>query len=224
MNPMIRPILACRRRLLTAALMLALSACSLQQQNPRIAIYDFGPGPLSASAVNPSGQLPALLLDVLDAPAALDSTAVLYRLAYADSQQLRPYGLARWSMTPAQLLRQRLRQHLGQQRALLTPGDSVELTAGQPLRLQIELEEFSQLFESPEKSSGLLRLRATLSRPGPKGGQWLAQRSVVVRRSADSADAAAGVRALTAATDAAAQELEQWLKEFAQQPGASPQR
>lgn len=196
-------------------LILALSGCALQNPAPRVVIYDFGPGPLSSAAPTPGKTPPALVLEMLEAPAALDSTAVLYRLAYADSQQLRPYALARWSMTPTQLLRQHFRQQLGQQRALLNPGDSTGPNAAKPLLLQLELEEFSQLFESADKSTGLLRLRATLTRPGTKGSQWLAQRSVVVQRSASTADAPGGVRALTAAADAAAHEIELWLKDFA---------
>ncbi len=195
-------------------LILALSGCALQNPAPRVVVYDFGPGPLSSAAPAPNKVLPALVLEMMEAPAALDSTAVLYRLAYADSQQLRPYALARWSMTPAQLLRQHFRQQLSQQRALLNPGDGSGPGAAKPLLLQLELEEFSQLFESADKSSGLLRLRATLTRAGAKGGHWLAQRNLTVQRNASTADAAGGVQALAAATEAAAQELDQWLKEF----------
>ena len=195
-------------------LILALSGCALKDPAPRVAVYDFGPGPLNSTAPTPGKGLPTLLLEILEAPAALDSTAVLYRLAYADSQQLRPYALARWTMTPSQLLRQHFRQQLGQQRALLNPGDSTGPNATKPLLLQIELEEFSQMFESADKSTGLLRLRATLTRPGTKGGQWLAQRSLTVQHKASTADAAGGVQALAAATEAAAQELDQWLREF----------
>ena len=195
-------------------LILALSGCALKSPAPRVAVYDFGPGPLNSTAPTPGKALPTLLLEILEAPAALDSTAVLYRLAYADSQQLRPYALARWTMTPSQLLRQHFRQQLGQQRALLNPGDSTGPNATKPLLLQIELEEFSQMFESADKSTGLLRLRATLTRPGTKGGQWLAQRSLTVQHKASTADAAGGVQALAAATEAAAQELDQWLREF----------
>ncbi len=195
-------------------LILALSGCALKNPAPRVAVYDFGPGPLNSTAPTPGKALPTLLLEMLEAPAALDSTAVLYRLAYADSQQLRPYTLARWSMTPSQLLRQHLRQQLGQQRALLNSGDSAGPNAAKPLLLQLELEEFSQMFESANKSTGLLRLRATLTRPETRGSQWLAQRSLTVQRSAATADAAGGVQALAAAAEAAAQELDQWLKEF----------
>lgn len=200
---------------LVALLTLLSSGCAVQNPVQRVAVYDFGPGPLTSSAPSPAEMLPALVLDMMAAPEALDSTALLYRLAYADSQQLRPYALARWSMPPAQLLRQYFRQHLGQQHALLNPGDSAGPQAPRPLLLQLEIEEFSQLFESADKSSGLLRLRATVTRPGPKGAQWLAQRSVAIQRSAASADAAGGVRALTAAAEVAARELAQWLKDVA---------
>ena len=205
---------AMQRVTLALLLILALSGCALQSPAQRVAVYDFGPGPLTSAAPGQRARLPALTLEMLEAPAALDSTAVLYRLAYADSQQLRPYTLARWSMTPAQLLRQHFRQNLGRQRALLNPGDSAGPDAARALLLQIELEEFSQLFESADKSTGLLRLRATLTRPGAKDGQWLAQRSLTMQRSAATADAAGGVQALAAATEAAAQELDQWLREF----------
>lgn len=196
-----------------ASLALALlGACSLPQQPTRPAVFDFGPGSQEPSASAPAPSKAALVLDVIEAQPALDNPAVLYRLAYADAQQLRPYALARWSMPPPQLLRQRLRQHFSQQRALLNPGESVEGITAAPVQLQIELEEFSQLFESPQKSYGLLRLRATLTQPGAKGGKWLAQRSLTVQRDAPSPDAAGGVRALAAASDAAALELDQWLQ------------
>lgn len=200
------------RWLLPGLALALLSACSLPQQPARPAVFDFGPGPLEQAASAPGKQQPALVLDIIESQPALDNPAVQYRLAYADARQLRPYALARWSMPPAQLLRQRLRQHFGRQRALLNPGESVEGAILPPLHMQIELEEFSQLFESPQKSSGLLRLRATLTQAGAKGGKWLAQRSLVVQRDAPSADAAGGVHALAAASDAAALELEQWLQ------------
>ncbi len=192
-------------------LFLTLTGCALPTQPARPAVYDFGPGSLTAATTSQEPRLPALALDLVEASPALDSTAVLYRLAYADSQQLRPYAQARWSMTPAQLLRQRLRQHLSQRRALLNPGDTGEAGAAAPVVLRIELEEFSQLFEAPNQSVGLLRLRASLTLPSPKGEKWLAQRELLVQRSAPSADAPGGVRALTAATDAALQELDLWL-------------
>lgn len=212
-----RTSLAGVRRLVFLTL-LALAGCALPGQPQRPAVYDFGPGPLTSAPASEAPRLPPLVVDMVDANPALDSTAVLYRLAYADAQQLRPYSLARWSMTPGQLLRQRLRETLGQRRTLLNPGDGGEIGAGsasdrqRPLTLRIELEEFSQLFTTPDASVGLLRLRASVAQAGPKGETAVRQRSFIVQRSAPSADAAGGVRAMTAATDAVVQELDQWLQ------------
>jgi cholesterol transport system auxiliary component len=79
--------------------------------------------------------------------------------------------------------------------------------------LRLELEEFSHLFESPTQSVGVVRLRATLAENTPSGEKLLAQRVVIVQRPAPTADAPGGVRALAAATDAAAEELSQWLQQ-----------
>jgi cholesterol transport system auxiliary component len=77
--------------------------------------------------------------------------------------------------------------------------------------LRLELEEFSQLFDTPEASSGVLRLRATLTQRGASGEALLAQRSFIARQSAPTADASGGVHALTVATDQVAQDIEAWL-------------
>ena len=197
-------------RALFCLLFLTLTACSLPLQSVRPDVYDFGPGKLATPPVQKMAPLTALGLAEIEASAALDSTAVLYRLAYDDTQKLQPYTLARWSMPPAQLVRQRLREHLEQLRPLLNTGDSTAT----PLTLRMELEEFSQLFEAPDQSVGLLHLRATLTGTRVSGEKLLAQRSIIVQRPAPSADAAGGVRALKAAADAAAQEIEQWLMEL----------
>lgn len=201
---------------------LAVSGCALPDKPMRSTMYDFGPGPLGTPPSTRQAALPPLAIDeITTAGGALDNLAVLYRLGYADAQQLRPYAQARWSMPPAQLVRQRLLSRLGQRRAVFNDGASVALKRVEgnalPLRLRLELEEFSQLFSAPDASVGLIRLRATLVDITPAGEKLLGQRSIVVQRPANSADAPGGVRALTAATDAAIDELEQWLQQ--QAPG-----
>lgn len=197
---------------------LALSACSALPDKPlRAALYDFGPGLLNAPLATRQAPLPPLALADISTPGgALDNQAVLYRLAYADAQQLRPYSQARWSMPPAQLVRQRLRETLGRDRAVFNAGEGPALNRsaalGPPLRtLQLQLEEFSHLFQSPGSSTGLVRLHATFVENTPSGEKLLAQRYFTVQRPATSADAPGGVRALTAATDAAIEEISQWL-------------
>jgi cholesterol transport system auxiliary component len=190
-------------------LLAALAGCAAP--TARVAVYDFGPGATQAMPSNRMAPLTPLLLAEVEASSAQDGTAVLYRLAYADAQQLRPYAQARWSMPPAQLLRQRLREHLGQRRSLLAPSDAM---APGSLALRLELEEFSQLFASAQSSSALVRVRATVSRSGSPA-KLLAQTGFVVQRPAASPDAAGGVQALAQATDALVQQVDAWLQQVA---------
>jgi cholesterol transport system auxiliary component len=198
---------------------LALGACSgLPDKPTRATMYDFGPGPLTTPPTTRQAPLPALALDDISTPGGvLDNMAVLYRLGYADAQQLRPYSQARWSMPPAQLVRQRVRLQLGQRRAVFEAGASVALNRSQnavlPLLLRLDLEEFSHLFTAPNTSVGLIRLRATLVEVTPAGDKLIGQRNVIVQRPAPSSDAPGGVQALTAATDAAIEEIDQWLQQ-----------
>jgi cholesterol transport system auxiliary component len=182
-----------------------LSGCAMSARNPSSIQYDFGDRPLASAVAQSGSSLPSVTTSV-QASTALDGTDMLYRLAYSDETQLRVYTLARWAMPPAELVQQRLREGLSQQRAVLKPGEDAELV------LQIELDEFSQVFDTPGQSSGLLRLRATVLKATPVGYSLLAQRSVRMQRPASGGGAAAGVRALSAATDAAVDELAQWLQ------------
>jgi cholesterol transport system auxiliary component len=207
-----------RTALLSPLLLAALLAgCSALPDKPtRPAQYDFGPGPVADAPMDRRAPLAPLALDEIEAAGPLEAgTAVLYRLGYADAQQLRPYAQARWSMPPAQLVRQRLREQLGQRRTVVSAGEGAAMLRNdgrQPLVLRVELLEFSQLFTAPAQSAGLVRLRATVVDNLPAGEQVLAQRQVIVQRPAPTADAAGGVRALAEATDAAAAELSQWLE------------
>jgi cholesterol transport system auxiliary component len=195
------------------------AGCSVVDKPTRAALYDFGPGePSTQAGATPAPALaPLAIADIATSGGALDNQAVLYRLGYLDAQQLRPYSQARWSMPPAQLLRQRLRERLGQQRVVFNAREGVALNRSQNanlLMLRLELEEFSQLFSAPDASVGLIRLHATLVEITPAGERLVAQRNLSVQRPATRADAAGGVRALTAATDAAIDELDQWLRQM----------
>ena len=200
-----------------AVLVALLAGCSSFVDKPvRATLYDFGPGPITAQPAKQSTKAALVLADI-DAAGAMEGTVVLYRLGYADNHQLRPYAQARWSAPPPQLVRQRLREQLGRDRIVLNPVEGAALArsgGSLPRALRIELEEFSHYFESPSQSVGLLRLRATLLENTAGGEKLLAQRNVVVQRPAPSADASGGVRGLTAAVDAAADELVQWLAQI----------
>jgi cholesterol transport system auxiliary component len=191
-------------------LSLAVVGCATSIQPVRPTLYDFGPGPLATAPIPVSANRTPVILGAVEATPALESLYVHYRLGYANGQQLKPYSQARWSMSPGQLIRQRLNEQLGRSRAMLNPGESGLAGVDAPATLRIDLEEFSHLFLTPTQSVGLIRLRATLIQPSKT--PRVVQRSVVVQRPAPRADALGGVQALTAATDAAVLEIDNWLR------------
>jgi len=190
-------------RLAAASATLALSACAGSQVPANKAVYDFGPVTALPAVSAPAFTGPLALADV-SASLALDSTAVQYRLVYANPQELRPYALARWTMPPAKLIQQRVRSTLSARGPVLTPG--VVATA---YTLKLELEEFSQVFNAPGASQGVMQLRATLL----KGNALAAQRNFTAQAPAASADASGGVRALSTAADEVAKQLSDWVGE-----------
>lgn len=208
--------------LAAAGLALLIAGCGALPDKPvRAMLYDFGPGAAAATAAAaqpPAAALPTLALAEIESNTRLDGTQILYRLGYADANELRPYGQSRWSQPPAQLLRQRLRDALAERRTVLGPEESATIarTEGRvPDTLRISLDEFSHYFESPGSSVGLVRLRATLIRGGSGGDRVVGQRTFTVRRPAPSANAPGGVKALAAATDAAVAEVVQWVDQQA---------
>lgn len=193
-----------------------LAGCSTLPQPPREqARFDLGL-PQVPTATTAARALPPLALaDVQVSALSENSTLMMYRLAYANALELRPYQQARWSQPPAQLIQQRMRLLLGTQRPLLSSMDNISTAAGQPSAalLKVDVEDFSQIFESASGSVGSVQLRATLLGPaGPRGGNaLLGQRVFTVRQAAKTADAAGGAQALAQATDAALAQVDAWL-------------
>ena len=200
-------------RLLVLAAALALAACSsIAPDKPaRTALYDFGPATPAPAA---GRQMPPIVLPDFEAAGALETSALFYRLGYSDSHQLRPYAQARWSSPPQRLVRERIRNYLGRDRPVLDLTESASLArvgGAMPPMLRMDLEEFSQVFDSPAQSFGVVRMRATLFENTTAGERLLGQRVFEQRQPAATADAAGGVRALVAATDAIAQDIATWL-------------
>jgi cholesterol transport system auxiliary component len=203
---------------------LLVAGCGALPDKPaRATLYDFGPGLATtapAAAPAAAAALPTLALAEFDSNSRIDGTQILYRLGYADANELRPYGHSRWSLPPAQLLRQRLRDTLAERRTVLGPEESATIARSKgevPDTLRISLDEFSHYFDSASSSAGLVRLRATLIRGTTGGDRVLGQRIFTVRRPAPSADAPGGVKALAAASDAAVAEVVQWVDQLQQQ-------
>ena len=204
----------CKSAAATFCLVLLVGCSALPTPPNRPVSYDFGPGLTSLPAADRRASLPPIALADVEATGLSESsTAVLYRLNYADAQQLRPYTLARWTQPPVQLVQQALRAQLGLRRPVLQDADAAAQARDTarggklPAVLRIELEEFSHLFTSPAESTGLLRLRATLVDPTPAGETLLGQRVFIVQKPAPTPDAAGGTRALA---DAAGQGGGEW--------------
>lgn len=215
-NACLTRVLGLFRLIFLVVASVALAACSVLPKPPeRADVYDFGPGSATAAAA-PAQALPPLALADVEATGLPEaSSALLYRLAYANAQQLQPYTQARWSQPPAILVQQALREQLGQGRAVLSGDDGLAMLADRarmPTVLRVQLEEFSQVFESPQRSHGLLRLRALLADNSARGEVLVAQRLFVVQRPASTPDAAGGARALAEAAAQAAQELADWVQ------------
>lgn len=209
----------------TLAAAALLAGCSALPAPPaRADVYDFGPGTLAqAQAQSPSpaergAPLPPIALpEVAVAGPVEGSTAVLYRLAYDDPRHLRPYGQARWSQPPAQLVQQAVRDQLGLRRPVLLGDEGASHlvdTGKPPTVLRMEVEEFSQVFQSPKASTGVLRLRASLADSTQAGEKLIAQRVFVVQRPAPSADARGGTLAMAEAAAQVAQEVERWVEQM----------
>lgn len=202
-----------------------LAGCGALPDKPaRATLYDFGAGPLprsTAAAVSSPTPLPPMLLAHIEADARLDGAQILYRFGYDDSNVLRPYSLARWSVPPTRLLEQRLREALALRRVVLgtEEGTNIARVGGKvPNSLRLTLEEFSQYFDSPASSYGLVRVRATLMSTTGAGDRVLGQRTFSAKEPAPTADAPGGVRALAAASDSVVAQVVQWADQLQQAP------
>ncbi|MEX3930473.1 ABC-type transport auxiliary lipoprotein family protein [Paraburkholderia phymatum] len=184
-----------------AAALLTLGALAGCAGNPAALAdirYDLGPAPLPAS----TGTMPAIKVLDVTAPAMLDSDKLVYRLSYADSQQTASYATSHWTMPPAQLLTQRLRNALSSRGTVLTGGDGVHAPV-----LKVDLDEFEQDFDGQSESHGSVTARTTLF----VDGKVVGQRTFLARAPSSSADAAGGARALAAATDDLVAQISAWL-------------
>ena len=179
--------------MLVAAL---LGACTgLPKVAPTYAVHDFGgPDPVAARGLG----FPLRNVEVVAAP-WLASTAMQYRLAYAQASRRQAYVESRWAAQPAQLV------ELVLKRAIRTG----ETGAGGACRLRVELDEFAQVFDNESVSRGVVEVRAVLL--APRTDQIIASRSFSLAQPAPSADALGGVSALRGGVQRLGGELFGWL-------------
>jgi len=185
--------------LLTLLAIASLTACS---SNPAPVKQQYDLGPLTTTPITSASAGLRFVLADIQTTAALDSQAMLYRLQYENAQQLKAYAYARWSMPPAQLIQQRFKQRISAAGGLVLQRN--QAAPDTPV-LQLELDEFSQVFSSASSSHAQLNGRALIS----KGGKVLRHRQFQIQLPARQADAAGGATALQLAVDQLIAELQQ---------------
>ena len=187
---------------IAAGLALLVAGCSIGPTAPPEPVsYDFGIASAPAGAAK--FRQPILVQDVA-APAWMDSPAVFYRLAYRDATRPQAYSGSRWMMPPATLLTNRLRQKVAAASAagVVVPADGIR--TGHVLRL--EIEEFTQVFDTANQSRAVVRVRASLL-----GNRALiGQRTFTVEVASATPDAEGGVRSLAAASEQAIDQIVEW--------------
>ena len=185
--------------ILAAAL---LAGCSTSSGKPTNSNFDFGPAVMTAAPATP--PISAVVVTDVTGSAAFDNERMYYRLNYADPLQSRAYTSSRWGATPLQLITQRLKSRIAQAGAkVLTPTDASNGVA----ILRSEIDDFTHSFDSTTQSYGQLVLRASLFNQHKLIDQKTFSRQIP----AASNDAAGGARALAAATDAVAADINAWL-------------
>jgi cholesterol transport system auxiliary component len=201
------------KKLLILAI-LGLAGCATSKAQTGMAIYDFGALRLTAESAFSGETRPkrlgtSLLVTDVAAPTWLDSNAIQYRLAYHDPARIYAYGANRWAASPSILLTQRIRNRIA------AANDGGVASAGEGVRtdyvLRVELQEFTQIFDTPDQSRAVVTFRASLTDPRTRA--LISQQNFNVEQSAPAADAPGAVRALTDASDKAIGELIAWLME-----------
>ena len=180
----------------TLLMMLAFAAlatgCAVGKHPPAAKLYDFG----ITQAMEP---LPAsLAIADVQAPDWLSRPDMLYRLAYRDPRSLEPYAMSRWAGTPASMLTLRLRQAF----------ETVPARRAQCV-LQVQIEEFSQVFDAPDSSRAVLRAQATLLES--TGIKRMETRSIRLEQRTATANAAGGAAAFAVLADEVAGTMRDWV-------------
>jgi cholesterol transport system auxiliary component len=150
---------------------------------------DTAPRQYDLGLAAPAAKLPPLRSVSVRAAMPFDGVDMHYRLAYRDAAELASFAHSRWAAPPAELMRKQLHRAL--------PAGS-----GAPCVLELEIQEFTQVFTAKDASEARIEVRAAA------GG---ATRAISVTEAGAGANAAAGAAAFTRAADRAIAELGGWV-------------
>lgn len=173
---------------------LLLAACQVLPERPRApATYDLGIGERAGLA-----QVLAPARVAVSSPTWLQATTMHYRDTRGDPARRRAYADNRWAAPPPAMLGLVLERALG-------AGE------GGGCRLQVQLDEFEQIFTAADRSEA--RLVARFALLPARGAAPIATASLGVTEPATTADASGGATAFRAATGRLALAIAQWIAE-----------
>jgi cholesterol transport system auxiliary component len=174
------------RRIAGLLLCIALAGCGGNAADLAPRTFDLG---FAAPAV----KFPALRGVSVRGVPPFDDVQMHYRLPWRHSSELADYAQHRWAAPPAELLRKQL---------LRATGEGVGKCG-----LEIELQEFTQVFSSKEASEARIELRVLLTNAAAR----VASRGLTVVEPGAGSEAASGAAAMARATERVLGELAGWV-------------
>ena len=144
----------------------------------------------------PGTALPAVRIASVRAVTPFESTDMQYRLAYRNAAEVAAFASSRWAASPAELLRKQLLRAANDK-----PGKCA---------LEVEIQEFTQVFSAKETSDARIELRAWLGATGARATGVATRGWSIVEPNAGP-DAVSGAAAFARAANRAIGELGTWV-------------
>lgn len=199
-----------RTLLLLTCGMLWLSGCIAPQQKVPT-VYDFGAtvSSLKQPATKPQRTKHAISIQIANVvlPLWLENPAIHYRLAYSNPAKLYTYANSRWVASPAILLTQQIRCLVSNETSYFVVKNSVHARTN--YILQVELEEFVQVFDRIDNSHVVVSLRASLI--DRRSRMVLSQKRFSSQLAAQTADAAGAVSAFSTVSQQLIHQVVNWI-------------
>jgi cholesterol transport system auxiliary component len=184
-----------------------LGGCGLKSPPlPPTAMYDFG-SPESGMQQSESRIAHVIVVQDPIAPLWLDSRDMHYRLAYDEPARLRRYASSRWAVSPVQLVGTLLRRRMGE--ATVHGGAIRDYGLESDYWVRVELEEFSQVFDTERTGRALVRMKVALNERRVR--RLLAQRTFAAEAACPSPNSQGAVEGLRTASEQVVADVVDWV-------------
>lgn len=177
------------RNWLIILLLLLTAGCSLNGKHITVALHDLGPVTLQREA-----EVSYSPVIKVSAPDWLTDTHIYYRQLFLVPTVLKTYSRDRWIAPPGELLERRF--------SLIEGGH-------QELILRIQLVDFEQQFDAPDRARTLFGFNVKVFRVS--GDKPLGQRFFSYQQENETANAAGAINSFAVLSNRATDELAIWL-------------